>query len=506
MSAYRRTALHDIQLSPTASTSTASPIQYPSPVRAFSPPALNQSTTSLASSLLSSHDTGGLVQAPPAASVSSSPLARRRSDYLEQSQMPYAGAPAPAAAARIDYPQVIRPPPPVARQDQRPLPPPKPPLIQSDYPVMSWSEMQVATSGLKNLGNTCYMNATIQCLSATVPFARFFTDGRWKTAVNMLNPLGTKGQLASAFATLLHEMWHGDLPYRSPYAFRKTVCAFATQFNNSEQHDCQEFLSALLDGLHEDLNRIIAKPTVETTPEREAELETLAVQIASEQEWQVYQMRNDSLIVDYFQGQFRNRVQCLTCHKTSTTYNSFMYLSLPIPAGRGVSKVTLNQCLDHFVREEVIDRENAWNCPNCKCPRRATTQLSLSRLPPVLLIHLKRFSVKGPFTDKLETVVDFPQRGLDLTNYMPPPLPPGTARPTRAGAPLRTDDPRIQVPPYKYDLYAVTNHYGTLTGGHYTALIASRGGWLHCDDSRISEADPQSLTTRAYVLFYRRCM
>ena len=56
--------------------------------------------------------------------------------------------------------------------------------------------------------------------------------------------------------------------------------------------------------------------------------------------------------------------------------------------------------------------------------RKATKTLSLSRLPPVLLIHLKRFSSKGHFTDKVETFVDYPLKNLDLTNYMPPPLPP----------------------------------------------------------------------------------
>lgn len=160
---------------------------------------------------------------------------------------------------------------------------------------------------------------------------RLFIDGRWKNAVNMLNPLGTKGNMAKGFASLLHEMWHGDLPYLAPYSFRvrlvhsfcytqlisiqKSVCIFAPQFGGSDQHDSQEFLSFLLDGLHEDLNRVLQKPQIETTPDREAQLETLPQQIASEQEWSIYRMRNDSLIVDYFQGQFRNRMQCMTCQK-----------------------------------------------------------------------------------------------------------------------------------------------------------------------------------------------
>jgi ubiquitin carboxyl-terminal hydrolase 8 len=88
-------------------------------------------------------------------------------------------------------------------------------------------------------------------------------------------------------------------------------------------------------------------------------------------------------------------------------------------------------------------------------------------MPPVLLIHLKRFSAKGPFTDKLETLVDFPLRGLDLTNYLPPPLPPGVDKTQLYGGQQpHLDDPRSQMPPYKYDLYGVTNHFGSLSSGH----------------------------------------
>lgn len=196
-------------------------------------------------------------------------------------------------------------------------------------------------------------------------------------------------------------------------------------------------------------------------------------------------MRNDSIVVDYFQGQFRNKLQCLTCSKvrqeislliyfnhkypqTSTTYNPFMYLSLPLPSGRS-TKTTLYQCLDAFVKEEVLEKSEAWNCPRCKTLRKATKQLTISRLPPVLLIHLKRFSFKGPFTDKLETLVDFPLKDLDLTNYVPMPMPPNADHRPSPASP--NDDPRTPLPPYKYDLYAVTNHYGNLTSGHCSCFL-----------------------------------
>ncbi|KAG8951882.1 ubiquitin-specific protease doa4 [Tulasnella sp. 424] len=512
------------------------PIAYPS--KAISSPDSQSQLPSYPSSTQYANITQPpTVAQPPQASFSHSPLARRRSDYVEQSIFGQSGYSPGTARASIEYPMLssqhfVQPPPPAAstamdRQEQRPRhhaslsaaqPPggtiviagkayPTPPMIPCNYTVSFWSDTQIGMSGLKNLGNTCYMNSVIQCLSATVPFARFFIDGRWKAAVNLHNPLGSNGAVANAFAHLVHDLWQQESTYLSPYPFRKSICGYAPQFSGSDQHDAQEFLSFLLDGLHEDLNRVLRKPALSSpTPEREKELETLAQQISSAQEWQLYRLRDDSLVVDYFQGQFRNRLQCLTCKQTSTTFNSFMYLTLPIPTGRGVTKVTLKQCLDAFVKPETMEKSDAWKCPNCKTLRKAEKQLSLSRLPPVLLIHLKRFSFKGPFTDKLETMVDFPLKDLDLTNYMPSLLPPSMDVQGLAGQrAYGEDDPRRQTPPFKYELYGVVNHFGSLTSGHYTAFIASKGGWIYCDDSRLSQANSQDVVGRpAYILFYRR--
>lgn len=107
------------------------------------------------------------------------------------------------------------------------------------------------------------------------------------------------------------------------------------------------------------------------------------------------------------------------------------------------------------------------DCPQCKVKRRASKKLSLARLPPVLMVHFKRFEANGRFSDKIDTFVDFPMKSLDLTNYMPPPLPPGADRSQlNGGLPMSLDDPRSQLPPYRYDLYGVTNHYGNLSSGH----------------------------------------
>lgn len=160
----------------------------------------------------------------------------------------------------------------------------------------------------------------------------------YRKHINMQNVLGTKGQLANTICQLFQVLWSEQYQFVSPVSFRvrgsacqvssqrsrltsrfalqDAICHFAPQFRGTEQHDSQEFLAFLLDGLHEDLNMVKVKPKpVEFTPEREEALETLPTNVASEKEWDIYLMRDNSLIVQWFQGQYRSRLQCLTCGK-----------------------------------------------------------------------------------------------------------------------------------------------------------------------------------------------
>ena len=117
--------------------------------------------------------------------------------------------------------------------------------------------------GLNNLGNTCFMNSGLQCLSNTKPLRDFFLSGQWKNQLNIDNPIGCGGVLAENYAALMKDLWAGGSSSVSPRDLKFTVSKFAPQFSGYMQHDSQELLAFLLDGLHEDLNRIRKKPYVE---------------------------------------------------------------------------------------------------------------------------------------------------------------------------------------------------------------------------------------------------
>ena len=268
-------------------------------------------------------------------------------------------------------------------------------------------------------------------------------------------------------------------------------------FRSDDQQDAQEFLGFLLDGLHEDLNPYASRGKLRPlSEEEERRREKMPAQQASNIEWQRYTHQNYSVVVNWFQGQLSSRLKCLTCGITSTTYSPFMYLSLPIPSSKR-GNFTLRDCLEEFVKEETLEKDDAWHCPNCKKPRKATKKLTVTRLPHILIIHLKRFTNRGPWRDKLNTFIDIPLKALDLTKYVPPLL-------VKEDMPKGMAPPTAEVtPPFFYDLYAVCNHYGTLNGGHYTAFVRNsyKGGWNSFDDSKATFVDESRVVVSGHLCF-----
>lgn len=381
------------------------------------------------------------------------------------------------------------------------------PTAQSPYPPhlapMSGSPPPMSLTfqtGLKNLGNTCYINCIIQCL-ATSQLTKIIINQAYKHRVNLKSKLGYKGALIAKYADLVQALVANAYPYLVPTSFKGIIAHVNSQFSGMEQHDCQEFLTFILDGLHEELNSVgdgQYKPR-ELTESEEKRREEMSVRIVSSLEWERYLKSASSFIVDEFQGQYQSKLQCTVCNMTSTTYTAFSSLTLPIPKYAGATLPTLYDCFNQFTQPELLEGENMWQCPTCKKPRPTIKSMKISRLPETLIIHLKRFDHSRGFGDKLNTFVTYPLE-MDLTRYWPPP--------TAEDEPfLKKLLARGQTAPFRYSLFGVANHYGTLRGGHYTSFC-KRGklGWCYFDDTVVNRNvnERAVVNKNAYVLFYQR--
>jgi ubiquitin C-terminal hydrolase len=342
--------------------------------------------------------------------------------------------------------------------------------------------------GFVNLGNTCFFNAMLQCLTRLEDLRAYFASplfpqdlARSPSALARAPPRNP--DLARAFARLLEAQDAFSGGDRAPVdaALRQLWTCVTTslpQFKGSRQQDAQELFVGMLDKLHESLNRIGRKPTyVELDPPH-----TLSQSKLAELYWDNYERGQNSVFKDLFCGQLMSRAACLDCGANSTSFDAFWDLSLCLGAAAPAegeeeageaARQSVRTCLDAFCAVEKLE---GYFCAKCAKSSEGRRQLTVTKWPRVLVVHLKRFGKRanGTWAKRSDAVE------LDHTLQ------------------VERDGP-------VFDLVGVVSHSGSVASGHYFADARTRdGAWVRADDEVVSDLVLPSAGARsgAYLLWY----
>lgn len=217
----------------------------------------------------------------------------------------------------------------------------------SHYFVYNRLSPSSGTMGLANLGSTCHINSVLQCLTHITELRDYFLYNGFAAELNTRNPLGCGGRVAGAFAEVVQALFGDKIAQIPMYAasnFRATIGYFRPALGPYVQQDSHEVVAFLLGALHEDLNRAPQGPRVGQAGESTGVGASVGASAGASagtrnrgtgerlaaETWSRYKLQNDSVITDLFAGMLKSTLTCLTCRRSSVTFDPCTELAVPL--------------------------------------------------------------------------------------------------------------------------------------------------------------------------------
>ncbi|CAF1698581.1 hypothetical protein HID58_051231 [Brassica napus] len=303
-------------------------------------------------------------------------------------------------------------------------------------------------AGLENLGNTCFLNSVLQCLTYTEPLAAYLHDVGHEKRCHVAGFCAL-----CAMQKHVRNALQATGKILAPKYLVSNLRCVSRNFRNCRQEDAHEYMINLLECMHK-----CSLPSGVSSESSDA--------------------YRSSLVHKIFGGSLRSRVKCAQCSHCSDKFDPFLDLSLDISKAD-----SLQRALTRFTAVELLDNgAKVYQCERCKQKVKATKELTVSKAPYVLTVHLKRFEAHR--SEKIDKKVDFAS-AVDMKPFVSGPCEGNL----------------------KYTLYGVLVHYGrSIHSGHYACFVrTSSGMWYSLDDNRVLQVSEKNVfNQKAYMLFYVR--
>ena len=325
--------------------------------------------------------------------------------------------------------------------------------------------------GFVNLGNTCYFNSILQCLIHSVYLPHFFLSNLYKKYLRN----NDNTCLIHNLNNILSKYWLENNSTLNPIELLNSIRNEARlkgfdqfQTPNAEE-DAHELVTFLIDCIHSKICKKVII-TIEGKPMNNRDL----MAIEANKSWISYFNKNYSAMITLFYGQFCSSILDDCGNVKSSNYDPFNTLELQVPTS--ISNCSLYDCLDEFTKKEKLEHYDSKN-PKKLYYRR----FYFWKTPQLLIICFKRFN---NLSRKINHPISFPIYNLNISKY------------------TMHYEEEVSM----YNLYAICNHVGNSSSGHYYAYCRNESGnWYEYNDDSVQAIHESKLITQhAYCLFYKK--